>query len=182
MIAALIVATEIAFWLLLGAGLWSRYRLGRRRLGGVLLALTPVVDLVLLAASVIDLRDGATATGAHALAAVYVGVSVAFGPRIVTWADARFAHRFAGGPRPARPARHGREHARRERDGWYRHLLAWSIGAALLVAGIALVGDAERTEALLNVLRVWTLVLAIDFLVSFSYSLWPRAERAPMPR
>jgi hypothetical protein len=50
------------------------------------------------------------------------------------------------------------------------------------VAGIALVGDAERTEALLNVLRVWTLVLAIDFLVSFSYSLWPRGERAPTPR
>jgi hypothetical protein len=178
MVAALIIATEIAFWLLLSAGLWARYRLGRKRLGAVLLALTPVVDLVLLVASAVDLRDGATASSWHGLAAVYIGVSIAFGPRIIAWADARFAHRFAGAPAPPRPAREGREHARREREGWYRHVLAYAIGAGLLLTGIAVVGDAERTEALQQMLRVWALVLAIDFLVSFSYTLWPRAARA----
>ena len=60
----------------------------------------------------------------------------------------------------------------------YRHLLAYAIGAGLLLAAIGLVADAERTEALLEMLRVWTLVLAIDFLVSFSYSLWPRRSPA----
>ena len=64
---------------------------------------------------------------------------------------------------------------------YYRHLLAYAIGAGLLLAAIGLVADAERTEALLQMLRVWTLVLAIDFLVSFSYSLWPRGECAPKP-
>ena len=174
MFAALIIAAEVSFWLLLGAGLWSRYGLGRPRLGAVLLALTPAVDLVVLGASVVDLRGGAVATSWHALAAVYIGVSVAFGPSIVAWADARFAHRYAGAPLPARPARGGPEHARRERDGWYRHLLAWVIGATLLVTAVVVVGDAERTAALQHVLRVWTAVLAIDFLVSFSYTLWPR--------
>jgi hypothetical protein len=36
------------------------------------------------------------------------------------------------------------------------------------------VGDVDRTEALLNVAALWTLILAIDFLISFSYALWPR--------
>ena len=179
MLAAVLIAAEISFWVLLFAGLWSRYRLGHRRLGAVLLALTPAVDLVVLVASVADLRDGATASGLHGLAAVYIGVSIAFGPRIVAWADARFAHRFTGAPPPPRPPRAGAEHARRERAGWHRHLLAYAIGAGLLLAAIALVGDAERTEALHQMLRVWTLVLAIDFLVSFgSDPLWPRRSPA----
>jgi hypothetical protein len=178
MLAAILITAEIAFWGLLLAGLWARYRLGRSRLGAVLLALTPAVDLVVLVASVADLRGGATASSWHGLAAVYIGVSIAFGPRIVAWADARFGHRFTGAPRPQRPPREGAEHARRERTGWYRHLLAYAIGAGLLVAAIGLVADADRTEALLQMLRVWTLVLAIDFLVSFSYTLWPRPMRA----
>ena len=132
MLAAVLIAAEISFWVLLFAGLWSRYRLGHRRLGAVLLALTPAVDLVVLVASVADLRGGATASGLHGLAAVYIGVSIAFGPRIVAWADARFAHRFTGAPPPPRPPRAGAEHARRERAGWYG-MLAYAIGAGLLL-------------------------------------------------
>ncbi len=168
MVAAVLIVSEIAFWLLLSGGLWARYRLGRVRLGGVLLALTPAVDLVVLAASAVDLRGGATATSWHGLAAVYIGVSVAFGPRIVAWADARYAHRYAGAPPPAQVEREGKAHAARERAGWYRHLLAWTIGATLLLAAVAIVGDAERTAALRQMLGVWTLVLAIDFAWSFS--------------
>ena len=44
----------------------------------------------------------------------------------------------------------------------------------LLGLGVLAVGDLERTEALLNVAALWTLILAIDFLISFSYSLRPR--------
>lgn len=172
--AALIIASETGFWLLLAAGLWSRYHLGRKRLGAVLLALTPAVDLVLLMLTTIDLADGATAGQWHAVAAVYVGVSIAFGPQLIGWADARFARRFADAPAPAPPVKHGPAHARRERAGWYRHVLAWAIGSSLLLAGIGLVADSARTAALQNMILLWTLVLAIDFLWSFSYTLWPR--------
>ena len=41
------------------------------------------------------------------------------------------------------------------------------------------VGDVDRTQALLNVAVLWTLVLAIDFLVSISYTVWPRQRRSP---
>lgn len=171
---AFIVAAEIAFWTLLLAGLTSRYVLGRRRLGLGLLIATPFVDLALLVATTIDLRGGGEAALPHALAAVYIGVTVAWGHRIVAWADARFAHRFAGGPVPERPPRAGARHAARERREWLRHLTAWSIGAALLGLGVLAVGDVDRTWALVNTAKLWTFVLAIDFLISFSYTLWPR--------
>jgi hypothetical protein len=174
MVLSVIVATEIAFWLLLLTGLAARYGFGRPRVGLALLAATPLVDLALLAATTIDLRRGGEAALPHALAAVYLGVSVAWGRRMVGWADARFAHRFAGGPAPTRPPRTGRDHAAHQRREWLRHLAAWATGSALLGLGVLLVGDPDRTWALLNVAALWTLVLAIDFAISFSYTLWPR--------
>lgn len=48
-------------------------------LGLFFLALTPVVDLVLLIATAVDLYNGATAGTVHGIAAIYLGVSIAFG-------------------------------------------------------------------------------------------------------
>ncbi len=184
MVLTVIVATEIAFWLLLVSGLVARYVLGRPQAGLALLAATPLVDLVLLAATTIDLRRGGEAALPHALAAVYIGISVAWGRRLVGWADARFAHRFAGGPAPESPPRTGPAHAAHQRREWLRHLAAWATGTVLLGLGVLLVGDTDRTWALHNVAALWTLVLAIDFAISFSYTLWPRgasgARQPPM--
>jgi hypothetical protein len=180
-IVVVIVAVEIAFWVLLAAGLTARYVLRRARLGAALLIAVPLVDLVLLGATVIDLRAGATAGVAHGLAAVYIGVSVAFGHRIIRWADVRFAHRFAGGPAPERGPRTGPARARREREGWYRHLLAWAVAAALTALAVLAVGDLDRTEALVQLIGAWTVVLAIDFLVSFGGTLRPRGRAVGRP-
>ncbi|MGH3022428.1 MAG: hypothetical protein ACRDNI_02120 [Gaiellaceae bacterium] len=182
MLIALIVAAEAAFWLLLVAGLATRYVFRRERLGIALLLATPLVDLALLAVTTVDLRRGGEAALPHALAAAYIGVSVAWGQRIIGWADARFAHRFAGGPAPERPPRTGREHAARQRREWLRHLVAWATGTALLGIGVLAVGDLDRTMALLNVAALWTLVLAIDFAISFSYALWPRTPAPAVQR
>jgi hypothetical protein len=166
MLLAIIVAAEIGFWVLLAAGLATRYLLGRRRLGAILLASVPVVDLVLLVATVIDLRGGATADFTHGLAAAYIGFSVAFGHSLIRWADQRFAHRFAGGPPPWRPPRGGRERARYEWREWRKALLAFAISSALLLAAIVLVGDAGRTEEL----QAWIARLGLVLVI---WSIWP---------
>jgi hypothetical protein len=173
-----IIACEVGFWVVLAAGLITRYGLRQPGLGAVLLALVPLVDLALLLFSVLDLRRGGQASTGHGLAAVYLGVTVAYGHQIIRWADGWFAHRFAGAPRPAGPPKRGPAHARRERAQWLRHLLAWAIGSLLLLGGIAYVGDLERTQALVGIASTWTLVLAIDFFISFSYTLFPRRESA----
>ena len=186
---ALVVAAEVAFWLILVSGLTARYPFARPRLGMALLVATPVVDLALLAATTIDLRQGGEAALPHALAAVYIGVSIAWGQQIIRWADARFAHQFAGGPIPAQPPRVGRPHAAHQRRELLRHLFAWATGTAILGIGVLLVGDVDRTWALLNVAAFWTLILAIDFLVSFSYTVVAATtqpdmtgRRGPAPR
>lgn len=176
MIGVLILAGEVAFWAFVLGGLVARYLLRRPQLGVALLLMTPVVDLVLIAATVIDLRAGATAGVFHGLAAIYVGVSVAFGHRMIRWADERFAHRFDGGP-PKRPPEYGSEYARHQRAGWYRHLLAWVIGSSLLLGMDFLVGDSSTTESLSARAALWTLILVIDFVWSFSYTLWPRKAK-----
>jgi hypothetical protein len=124
-----------------GAGLTLRYPLGRPRAGAVLLFLTPVIDLVLLVVTVLDLRGGAQAEWMHGLAAAYLGYSVAFGPSTIRWVDVRFAHRFAGGPPPSRRDRYGRARSIKEWKIFGLAVLAWLVSAGLLLGAIALVGD-----------------------------------------
>ncbi|GGD96179.1 hypothetical protein [Paenibacillus nasutitermitis] len=177
MITAVIIGCEIAFWLFVLAGLACRYLLKARRTGAVLLYCTPVIDLILLVATVADLRGGTAASGVHGLAAIYIGVSVAYGHRMIRWADVRFAHRFAHGPAPEKRVKHGKEHARNERKAWFLHAIAWMIGCALLLGMILMVNAEERTSSLMHVIQLWTLILVIDFLISFSYTLWPKAQK-----
>jgi hypothetical protein len=181
MLLAVIVAAEIAFWVVLLAGLSARYLLRRRRLGAILLVLAPLVDLVLLAATTIDLARGATAELAHGLAAAYIGFSVAFGHSVIRWTDERFAHRFAGGPPPRRPPRHGRERARHEWREFAKALLAWAIATGLLGAAIAIVGDADRTAELQGWIVRLTIVLAIWSLWPITHTLWPAKPRRSNP-
>ena len=171
MIYALIAGAEIAFWVVLASGLAARYLVQRRRLSAVLLASVPLVDLVLLVATVAHLAGEATAEAAHGLAAAYLGVSVAFGPSLLRWADARFAHRFAGGPPPWKPPRGGAARVRHEWREFGKAALAWTVSVAVLGLAIAIIGDADRTEALLAWIVRLTGVLAI-------WSIWPLSYSA----
>ena len=172
----LIIFCEIMFWVFVLAGLGARYLLKQRALGLVLLALTPVIDLVLLAATVLDLKNGGLPTMAHGLAAIYIGVSVAFGKSMIAWADCRFAARFSRAPEKLPQKKYGKAHAAQERRDWFRHLLAFIIGALLILLMVFLIGEPAQSKMLLRLIKTWGIVLLIDFIVSFSYTLFPRKE------
>ena len=175
MVAA-IIACEVGFWVLLLGGLAARYLLRLRALSALLLICVPLVDVALLALAVVDLRGGGHAGLPHGLAAVYLGTSVAFGHRMVRWADERFAHRFAAGPAPVRPPASGAAHAAHQRRQWLRHLLAYVVAAAVLGIFTLLVGDLERALPVWSVMAPWGIGLVVDFVISFSYTLAPRKE------
>jgi len=67
-VAAAIIAAEVAFWVLLLGGLVARYGLRRPRLGAALLVGVPLVDVVLLGITALDLARGAQADWSHGLA------------------------------------------------------------------------------------------------------------------
>ncbi len=135
----LIGACEVGFWVLAGAGLAARYLLRARRMSTVLLLAVPVVDIVLVTASVLDVARVSPPGLSHGLAAVYLGFTVAFGHSMVRWADSRFAHRFAGGPPPPRPPRYGAAKVAHEWREWGKAALGWAVtvGVLLVTATVA---------------------------------------------
>jgi hypothetical protein len=175
-VAWMIVTCEIMFWIVIVLGLVTRYVFKLNRLGIFLLALTPVIDLMLLIITGIDLYLGATATQAHAIAGVYIGVSIAFGKSMIQWADERFqCYVTKQGAKPAK--RFGIVHAKHYMKGWLRHVIAYLIGAGLLAAMIYLINDPTRTEALSGMIKIWSIVLSIDLIITISYFIWPKKAK-----
>lgn len=172
-IAWLIVASEIGFWVVIALGLFTRYILKKNKTGLVFLALTPVIDLILLVATSVDLYHGATATQVHGIAAVYIGVSIAFGKSMIGWADAHFQYYvMKQGLKPVK--RHGIDYAKHYFKSWGQHVLAFIIGVGILSALIYLINDSTRTEVLTGFVKLWTLVLGVDFLIAISNFIWPK--------
>ncbi|MCY8909071.1 hypothetical protein P8907_11050 [Bacillus atrophaeus] len=173
----MIIGCEIAFWVVIALGLVTRYVFKRNKLGFLLLALTPVIDLILLITTSVDLYRGAAATQAHAIAAVYIGISVAFGKSMIQWADERFQYYVnKQGTKPAK--RFGMDFAKHYAKSLLRHTLAYLIGAGLLAGMIYFINDPSRTEALSGILKLWTIVLGIDAIITISYFIWPKKAKA----
>jgi len=175
-IFAIIIVCEVGFWVLVVLGLLARYPLRRGRLGLVLLALTPAVDLVLLAATAIDLNRGSTATLFHGIAAIYLGFSVAYGHKMITWADTRFAHRFAGGPPPTKL--YGADYTGECWRDVLRSTIAVVIAAGVLLALVAISGDSDQSAALDGMFGILGIVAIAELIWAIRYTFWPR--KAPV--
>ena len=175
-IAWLIVASEISFWLVIVAGLTTRYVLKKEKAGFFFLALTPIVDLLLLGFTFVDLKSGETATIAHGIAAVYIGISIAYGKSMIHWADEQFRfYVLKEGGKPEKKS--GLAFARQNAKGAWRHVAAFGIGAGLLYGMILFIDDAERTESLEELLRIWAIALAVDLVITASYFIWPKQTK-----
>ena len=176
MVVGLIIACEVAFWVLLAAGLVFRYGLRMPRTGLALLLCEPLLELVLFAVTAIDLRNGAEPDWRHGLAAVYIGFTVGLGHATIKWADAKVAHRFAGGPPPVRPPKYGRARAVHEWKVAGRWILAAVVAMVLLQAAVWYVGDGQAAS-----LQAWQQrmlwVIGINVIIAGSYTLFPKEKR-----
>jgi hypothetical protein len=173
----MIVACEVSFWVVILIGLSLRYLFHLKKAGLVFLALTPLIDLVLIVVTSLDLYKGATATIFHGLAAVYIGVSVAFGKNMIDWMDVRFQRYIIKSEIANTEKLYGRPFARQYAKGYIRHLAAFAIGSAILAAMIFYIDDSTRTEALSGILKVWGFILAIDTYITLSYFIWPKKPK-----
>ncbi|MFH9662913.1 hypothetical protein ACH4NF_32665 [Streptomyces sp. NPDC017248] len=176
MVVGLVIACEVAFWVLLAAGLAFRYALRMPRTGLVLLLCEPLLEVVLFAVTALDLKNGAAPDWRHGLAAVYLGFTAGLGPATVRWADARAAHRLAGGPPPVRPPKYGTARAVHEWRTAGRWILSAAVALALLQGAVWYVGDDGGTGPL----RAWQQrmlwVIGVNLLIALSYTLFPKRE------
>ncbi|MGI5367355.1 hypothetical protein C9J60_11650 [Streptomyces sp. A244] len=178
MIVALIAACEIGFWVLLAAGLGARYLLRMPRLGLGLLLCEPLLEVVLLVATALDLKNGAEPNWTHGLAALYIGYTVGHGHRTVKWLDGHAAHRLGGAPKPAGPPRYGMARARHEGKVWLGTLVGAAVATVLLQLAIWYVDDPSRVTSLESWRYVAWRAAGIHGLVALSYAIWPRKAPA----
>ena len=83
----IIVIAEISFWVIVVAGLLARYVLRMNRLSNILLAVVPLVDIVVLIVTILDLREGRSIEFAHQVVELYLGLSLILGPSTIRWCD-----------------------------------------------------------------------------------------------
>lgn len=176
MVAA-IIGAEIGFWVLLLGGLIVRYVLKAQRPSTVILSSVPVVDLILVILVSIDIARGAEPTHAHALAAVYLGLSIAFGHQIVGRVDAWVNHRFAGGPKPLKAPKGSTTEVKEIWSEWLRVLTAAIIAAVCLCIMIAFDGwfipstlEAAGTHPYWGTMHIICIVTGIWFLAGPAFA------------
>ncbi|MFC8225560.1 hypothetical protein [Streptomyces sp. NPDC057287] len=176
MIVTLIVLCEVGFWVLLAAGLALRYVAKKPRLGAAVLLCEPLLEVVLLVVTAIDLKNGAAPDWKHGLAAVYIGFTVGLGHSTIRWVDARVSHRFAGGPPPVKPPKYGMARAVHEWRTAARWVLAAVTAMALLQAAVWYVGG----DGDIGSLRMWQQkmlwVIGINLVIAGGYTLFPKQE------
>lgn len=176
MIVTLIVLCEIGFWVLLAAGLALRYAAKMPRLGAAVLLCEPLLEVVLLVVTAVDLKNGADPDWKHGLAAVYIGFTVGLGHSTIRWVDAWVAHRFAGGPPPVKPPKYGRARAAHE----WRVAGRWTVAAAtalvLLQAAVWYVGGDGDTGSLRAWQQKMLFVIGINLVIAVGYTLFPKRD------
>ncbi|WP_217166570.1 hypothetical protein [Streptomyces sp. AC512_CC834] len=178
MVVTLIIACEIAFWVLLALGLGARYLLKWRRTSVFLLLCEPVLELVLFAVTAWDLKNGAEPSWEHGVAALYIGYTVGYGHYTIRWLDGHAAHRLGGGPPPPKPPRHGLPRAAHEGRMWLRTVVAAAVAWALLLAAIWYVGDEGDNSSLEACQGAVLKAVAIHGLIALTYLVWPKKAPA----
>ncbi|MEV7398861.1 hypothetical protein AB0N93_00435 [Streptomyces sp. NPDC091267] len=176
MIVTLIVACEIAFWVLLAAGLALRYLAKMPGVGAAVLLCEPLLEVVLLVVTAVDLKNGGDPDWKHGLAAVYIGFTVGLGHSTIRWVDARVAHRFAGGPPPVKPPKYGMARAAHE----WRVAGRWTVAAvtalALLQGAVWYVGGDGDVVSLRSWQRTMLFVIGINLVIAGSYTVFPKRD------
>lgn len=167
-----IIVAEIAFWVAIAFGLVARYILNLKGLSWFFFILTPFVDLALIVLTAMDLKNGAIATTAHGVAAIYIGVSLAYGKSMIAWADEKFQVLFLK-KSSTKKKLSGLAKGKYEMKMWARHVAAYVIGSSLLWLMIFYVGHL-KAEALFNLWRIWSIVVLVDGAISVSYIIFPK--------
>ncbi|WP_121749225.1 hypothetical protein [Streptomyces sp. E2N166] len=178
MIVTLIIVCEIGFWVLLAAGLAVRYLLKMPRAGMALLLCEPLLEVVLLAVTALDLKNGADPSWKHGLAALYIGYTVGHGHRTVKWLDGHAAHRLGEAPKPVGPPRYGMARARHEGKVWLGTLLAAAVATGLLQIAMWYVDDPSRTGSLESWQATAWRAAGIHGLIALTYAIWPKKAPA----
>lgn len=183
---------------------FERKRLSRVFLGLILVE-EVVAELFILALGVLDLRESGQISTFQIVSVAALIYAFTLGRRDIKRVDnylkvkvrswkskgatpapvpATTVAPSAGSPAAALPEEFDWEHTRKERRDWYGHVALFAVGQMVFfvlgeswIAG-QITGDMpEDPSSLMNAGRIWCVVLGVDAIWSFSYSLFPRKTK-----
>jgi hypothetical protein len=174
-----IIGCEIGFWIFLFLGCSSGTYLKYPRTGKAVLFCVPLLDLILLFATAIDLHEGTVAEFAHGLAAVYLGFTVVYGSGVIKWLDQYVVYKFASGEKMNEPSTHGWSHAIYELKQWLKGVGAGAIAVISLFCAIKFVNQTEKTQLLHDWFHYIFWFLAMWFVCwPLWYTLFPKKPKS----
>lgn len=180
-----LIASEVIFWVFVSLALLLRYwfRLKKASLAAFIILI--LNELAVFLIGVLDYIEIGTISQFQILIIIFILYSLIFGKsdfkKLDRWIQKKVA-RMKGEPIPdfgeaPKRALYGKEHAKEERKGFYRHFIIF-VAAQICFAIILKFVPMTSTNLIAGISNIWTKVLIIDFIWSFSYTIWPKKKKA----
>jgi hypothetical protein len=201
---AFLILAEVIFWVSTLSFLIVRYWFNLKRLSTAFFVLFIVNDLWIATMGYFDYLKTGEFSAYQIIILIVIAYAFLYGKSDFQKLDGFIQRKVAnwrGLPEPeiasVKPL-YGVEHAKQERKNFYGHLLIFSavqvlfffmFGLSEAVSSIQLDTlfedwyDQKETDLFYkndtanNVTRIWALILAIDFVISLSYTIFPKKEK-----
>lgn len=181
---AVLIASEVIFFVFAGLALLLRYwfRLNKASLAALIIVI--LNELAVLLLGVMDYIQLGTISLFQILIIIFIIYALLFGrsdfKKFDRWIQKKVAQ-MKGEPLPdfgeeeTKPL-YGKEHAKEERKNFYKHLLIFAVahGAFAILSTFIEFGE---HHVFADISNVWVKILIIDFIWSFSYTIWPKKEK-----
>jgi len=198
---SIVIVAEILFFVLFGAFFIMKYWFNKPRIGYVFIVLLILNELFIALIAIYDYVETGKVSSFQVITVLFFIYLISLGKKDFLQLERFFKRKIAiwkGEPVPELPHKeihkqeqYGKMHAKEERKGWYSHLLIFIIAQLIF---INMSGFAGWQEFSLNRLKntfqiyednkinhansVWGIILIIDFIWSFSYTIWPKKKKS----
>lgn len=180
-----LIASEVIFWVFVSLALLLRYWFRMKKASLAAFIILILNELAVFLVGVLDYIAIGMISQFQILIIIFILYSIIFGrsdfKKLDRWIQKKVAQ-MKGEPIPdfgEKPKRqlYGKEHAKEERKGFYKHFLIFvvaHIGFALLLAFV----KTDDNNLIGGISNIWTKILIIDFIWSFSHTIWPKKEKS----
>ncbi|PTM58833.1 hypothetical protein [Desmospora activa] len=183
----ILIAAEVLFWVFSISFVIVRYWFQLHRLSLIFLILFIVNDLFILSLAILDYMQTGEFSNYQLIIAIILIYALTYGKKDFKKLDAYLKEKVEKWKNPSRHTHKGEEksadggsdweHARRERNGWFKHLLIYAIAHGIYFLMMTFQWEAISFETLSNISSIWTIILVVDGVYSLSFTIFPRKRK-----
>ncbi|TKC14916.1 hypothetical protein [Robertmurraya kyonggiensis] len=198
---AFLIVSEVIFWVFVVLALLFRYWFRMKKASFLAFIILILEELAVFFFGVLDYIYVGTFSSFQVIIVIFILYGIIFGKsdfkKLDRWIKKKVAH-IKGETLPIdeediRGDAYGKEHAKQERRNFYGHFLTFImlhiIFAILfgyvpesffnipLPQGIEGISKTSNHNPIASISNIWTKILIVDFIWSFSYTIFPKKEK-----